>query len=117
MKLYACGLRVSEATALEVGAIDPTNQVLRIVGKGKKERLVPLPQPILDELGHLWLTHHNRRWLFPNRRRDAPINKHLLSDTVAAAVAVAAIQRRVKKYTVRLKLCIPTSVRSKNDDN
>lgn len=41
---------------------------LRIIGKGNKERLVPLPQPLLDELGRVWRTHHNRRWLFPNRR-------------------------------------------------
>ena len=40
--MYACGLRISEATTLEVGAIDRANQVLRIVGKGDKERLVPL---------------------------------------------------------------------------
>jgi len=52
--MYACGLRVSEATTLEVGAICRANMVLRIIGKGNKERLVPLPQPILDELGHLW---------------------------------------------------------------
>ena len=64
--MYACGLRISEATTLEVGAIDRANQVLRIVGKGDKERLAPLPQPILDDLGHLWRTHRNPRWLFPN---------------------------------------------------
>ena len=43
--MYARGLRsISEATTLEVGApsTGPT-QVLRIVGKGNKERLVPLP--------------------------------------------------------------------------
>src|ERR1700676_4450027 len=39
--MYACGLRISEATTLEVGAIDRTNQVLRVIGKGNKERLVP----------------------------------------------------------------------------
>jgi site-specific recombinase XerD len=66
--MYACGLRISEATTLEIGAIDRANLVLRIVGKGNKERLAPLPQPVLDELGPLWLTHHNRRWLFPNHR-------------------------------------------------
>jgi site-specific recombinase XerD len=66
--MYACGLRIREATTLEVGAVDRANQVLRIVGKGDKERLVPLPRPILDELGRLWLTHRSRRWLFPNRR-------------------------------------------------
>ena len=99
--MYACGLRISEATALEVGAIDRANQVLRIVGKGNKERLVPLPQPILDELGHLWRTHRNRRWLFPNRHGDAPINKRVLSDTFAAAAEAAGIQRRVTPHTLR----------------
>jgi site-specific recombinase XerD len=64
--MYACGLRISEATRLEISAIDRANLVLRIVGKGNKERLVALPQPVLDELGHLWLSHHNPRWLFPN---------------------------------------------------
>ena len=32
--MHTCGLRISEATTLEVGAIDRANQVLRIVGKG-----------------------------------------------------------------------------------
>ena len=73
--MYACGLRVSEATTLEVGAICRANMVLRIIGKGNKERLVPLPQPILDELGRLWQTHHNRRWLFPNRQGTAPVTR------------------------------------------
>jgi site-specific recombinase XerD len=67
--MYACGLRISEATTLEIGA--RANQVLRIIGKGNKERLAPLPQPVLDGLGRLWQTHHNPRWLFPNRHGDA----------------------------------------------
>lgn len=58
--MYACGLRISEATTLEVSAVDRANQVLRIVGKGNKQRLVPLPRPVLDDLGRLWVTHHNR---------------------------------------------------------
>ena len=51
--MYACGLRISEASTLEVDAIDRANRVLRIVGKGNKWRLAPLPQPVLDELGQL----------------------------------------------------------------
>ena len=99
--MYACGLRISEATTLEIGAIDRANQVLRIIGKGNKERLAPLPQPILDELGHLWRTHRNPRWLFPNRRGDAPINTRVLSDTIAAAVTAAGIQREVTPHCLR----------------
>ena len=99
--MYACGLRISEATTLEIGAVDRANQVLRIVGKGDKERLVPLPQPVLDELGRLWRRHHNRRWLFPNHRGDAPVNKRVLSDTFAAAAATAGIQRGVTPHALR----------------
>jgi site-specific recombinase XerD len=99
--MYACGLRISEATTLEVGAIDRANQVLRIVGKGNKERLVPLPQPILDELAQLWRTHHNPRWLFPNRHGYAPLNKRVLSDTFAAAVTAAGIRQAVTPHVLR----------------
>jgi integrase/recombinase XerD len=99
--MYACGLRISEATSLEIGAIDRADQVLRIVGKGNKERLVALPQPILDELGRLWRTHHNRRWLFPNRRGDAPLNNRVLSRTFAAAASTVGIQRGVKPHALR----------------
>ena len=70
--MYACGLRIGEAAKLELGAIDRANLVLRIVGKGNKERLVPLPQPILDALGRLWCRHRNRRWIFPNQNGDGP---------------------------------------------
>jgi integrase/recombinase XerD len=99
--MYACGLRTSEAITLEVGAIDRANQVLRVIGKGDKERLVPLPQPVLDELTNLWRTHHNRRWLFPNRRGTAPIHKHVLARTFAIAAAAACIRRDVTPHALR----------------
>jgi site-specific recombinase XerD len=99
--MYACGLRISEATTLEVGAIDRAGRVLRIIGKGNKERLVPLPQPILDDLGRVWKTHHNRRWLFPNRRGDAPLDERVLRDSFAAAVATADIRTKVTPHALR----------------
>jgi site-specific recombinase XerD len=41
--MYACGLRISEAASLEVTAIDGLNGLIRVIGKGNKERCVPLP--------------------------------------------------------------------------
>jgi integrase/recombinase XerD len=87
--MYACGLRISEALSLEVTAVDRTRRVLRIIGKGNKERLVPLPQPMLEALEIVWRTHHNRRWLFPNHRGDAPVDERVLRFSFAAAAAVA----------------------------
>ena len=99
--MYACGLRISEATTLEIGFVDRANRVLRIIGKGDKERLVPLPQPTLDDLGHLWRIHRNRRWLFPNHRGDAPLNSRVLSRTFADAARAAGIPRGVTPHALR----------------
>ena len=89
--MYACGLRISEAITVEVTAIDRARRVLHVIGKGNKERLVPLPQPILDDLGRVWLTHHNRRWLFPNRHGDAPLSHRVLALSFGVAAAAAGI--------------------------
>ena len=98
--MYACGLRIGEATTLEIRSIDRANQVLRIIGKGDKERLVLLRQPVLDELGTLWRTHRNPRWLFPNRCGDGPLNQRVLSHTSAAADR-AGIRSGVTSHALR----------------
>jgi hypothetical protein len=93
--LYGCGLRISEAAALEVTAIDKANRLVRIIGKGNKERQVPIPRPVLAELTTLWLTHRNPRWLCPNRMGTAPVHRKVLWHTVCHAAAEAGITRHV----------------------
>jgi len=99
--MYACGLRVGEASTLEIAAVDRARRVLRIIGKGNKERLVPLPGPVLDDLGRVWRTHHNRRWLFPNRRGDAPLNRRVLAPCFADAAAAAGLPPGGTPHTLR----------------
>lgn len=48
--LYSCGLRVSELTGLNWEDIDPNLEVLRVKGKGQKERIVPVGRTALDAL-------------------------------------------------------------------
>jgi len=43
-------MAVASAATLEIGTIDGDNGLLRIIGKGNKERLVPLPEPMLVSL-------------------------------------------------------------------
>ena len=83
--MYACGLRISEAATLEIGAIDSANLQLRIIGKGDRERLVPLPQPVLDDLRAFWKTHRNPRWLFPDHSGANPANQQVLRRTFQEA--------------------------------
>jgi integrase/recombinase XerD len=88
---YACGLRAGEATSLEISAIDGVNLQLRIIGKGNKERIVPLPRPVRDELRTFWKTHKNPQWLFPNLAGTGPIGRGALNRAYSAAARAARI--------------------------
>jgi len=83
--MYACGLRISEAATLEVTAIDGVNGLVQVIGKGSKERRVPVPRPVLAELRCLWKTHRNPRWLCPRQDRRGPIHRVALWQTFQAA--------------------------------
>src|SRR5919109_1121906 len=63
--IYSCGLRLSEGLFLRIGDVDSERMLLRIRGKGNKDRFVPLPRQTLELLRALWRTHHSRTWLFP----------------------------------------------------
>jgi site-specific recombinase XerD len=99
--MYACGLRISEAATLEVGAVDSANMLLRVTGKGNKQRLVPLPRPLLNDLRDLWRTHRHPRWLFLNRDRTGPANTPALGFTFRTARAAAGIKQRVPPHVLR----------------
>ncbi|MBT4854929.1 MAG: site-specific tyrosine recombinase XerD [Halieaceae bacterium] len=53
--LYACGLRVSELVGLQVEQVGLNQGIVRVLGKGGKERLVPMGEEALD-----WLTQYMR---------------------------------------------------------
>lgn len=50
MLLYGAGLRVSEAVGLDVGGVHLDAGLVRVVGKGNKERVVPIGEPVLEVL-------------------------------------------------------------------
>jgi integrase/recombinase XerD len=52
--LYGAGLRVSELVTLPLGGVDRRRGVVRVVGKGRRERIVPVGEPALDALD-AWL--------------------------------------------------------------
>ncbi len=69
---YAAGLRISDAIALTVPAIDSERLVLRITkGKGQKDRYVMLSPKLLAILRSWWKVQRPRHWLFPGERPEA----------------------------------------------
>jgi site-specific recombinase XerD len=99
--MYACGLRISEAVTLKVAQIDGGKGLLRIMGKGNKERLVPLPQPCLLQLREFWKTHHNPRWLFPNYEGSGPMALKNLRYAFRAAARAAGLPQDLVPHVLR----------------
>ena len=66
--IYAYGLRIGETVTLPVTAVDYKGLLLRVIGKGNKERVLPLTESILHMLRQVWKTHRSNSWLFPSRR-------------------------------------------------
>jgi len=52
--IYSCGLRVSELCGLRAEDMDWSEQIVRVRGKGKKERLVPIGGPALRAIQNYW---------------------------------------------------------------
>jgi integrase/recombinase XerC len=52
--IYSCGLRISELCGLKAQDIDWHEQLVRVRGKGKKERLIPIGQPALESVKNYW---------------------------------------------------------------
>ncbi len=95
--LYGCGLRISEALSL-TGADAPLKDTLRIVGKGGKERLVPVIGPAREAVDHYI--------------REAPFvmvaNGPLFRGVRGGALSPRQVQKVIAQ--VRMQLGLPASV-------
>jgi integrase/recombinase XerC len=90
--IYSCGLRISELCGLCVEDIDWSGQLVRVRGKGKKERLVPIGQPALTAIENYW-----------NSLSSPPtaVQPVFLTDTQKAApLRPLQLSRRLKQYLV-----------------
>ena len=81
-------------------SIDSERMVLRIFGKGQKERLVTLSPLLLDELRQYYRDVRPTSWLFPGKDRQRPLN----AATVQRACQIACRQAglpRITPHTLR----------------
>jgi site-specific recombinase XerD len=100
--IYSCGLRLSEGTHLKVSDIDSARMVVRVLGKGNKQREVPLARATLELLRSHWCTHRHPVWLFPApRQADAPINRAVLAAAFHRARLASGIRKAAHIHTLR----------------
>ena len=100
--LYASGLRVSELVNLKLAEVSLDMGVVRVMGKGSKERLVPLGEEALDGLTH-YLTEA-RAVLLKGKQADA-----LFVTARAAAMTRQMFWYLIKRYALRAGIQKPLS--------
>lgn len=105
--LYACGLRVSELVSLRVDQVNLRQGVVRVVGKGNRERLVPLGEEAVD-----WLLRYMQEGrpemlrgrpsdaLFPGSRPEA-MTRQAFWYRIRHYADRAGIKRKLSPHTLR----------------
>lgn len=90
--IYSCGLRISELVGLCGTDLDWSEQIVRVRGKGKKERLVPIGEHALRAIEAYWAE------LAQRPGADSPV---FVSETkLRSPVSAAMLQRRLKTYLI-----------------
>jgi len=105
--LYATGLRVSELVNLKSGQVNINQGIIRIVGKGDRERLIPLGEEAVR-----WLTEFGRHarleilierqtdYLFPTRRGDR-MTRQAFWHIIKRYAQKAGVQKALSPHTLR----------------
>lgn len=105
--LFSCGLRVSELVNLRFSDVSLNDKFLRIVGKGSKERLVPISDAALREI-QLWLFDRNlmkvkpgeQEYVFLNRR-GAHLTRTMILIMIKRTAEESGITKTVSPHTLR----------------
>ena len=106
MMLYSTGMRRGELCQLKVSDVDSERKMIRIrVGKGSKDRDVPLSEKLLETLREYWRWMKPKTWLFPGHvrgwRADVPIDEKTVWHACKQAKQRAGITKRVSPHTLR----------------
>ena len=98
--LYATGARISEAVGLSIGEIDLDHRLVRLYGKGSKERIVPFGSTAAAALEE-WFSPSGRAHLVPDRWRTRDDAEAVFLNTRGARLSRQAAWLVVKKYGAR----------------
>jgi len=106
--LYGCGLRVSELIHLKLSQIFFHDNFIRIIGKGDKERLVPVGDTAQKAVMHYIDGYRSKQkvkkgmedYLFLNRR-GSPLTREMIFVIIKELAHIAGIQKRISPHTFR----------------
>jgi len=105
--LFSCGLRVSELTTLRLSNLYLEEQYLRVMGKGSKERLVPISPRAIQEL-QFWFDDRCRLDIKPGEedyvflnRRGSHLTRVMILIMIKRQAEEAGIEKTISPHTLR----------------
>ncbi|MDE5703634.1 MAG: tyrosine recombinase XerD [Bacteroidales bacterium] len=106
--LYACGLRVSELTGLRISCLFFDDGFVRVIGKGDKERLVPIGQEAMRLLSHYIRYDRTQLSVRPGcedvaflNRRGGRLSREMVFMMIQRAAAMAGMTKTVSPHSFR----------------
>ncbi len=100
MTIYSCGLRLFEGIQLTVNDIDSTRMLVKVCGKGKKDRYVPLADRMLELLRGYWQMERPEHWLFPGRGGRV-LSHTTVQKAFQSALRDSGIKKSASVHTLR----------------
>jgi integrase/recombinase XerD len=106
--MYACGIRVSELVNLRISNYFPAEGFIRVIGKGDKERIVPIGGSAINQISQyldytrktLNIAHGHEDYVFLNRR-GKKLSRVMVFLVIKKAVEQAGIDKVVSPHTFR----------------
>jgi integrase/recombinase XerC len=104
--IYSCGLRISELVGLRAEDIDGSEQILRVRGKGRKERLLPISRTALEAIEHYWAHLPERPAgdspvFISETRRRSPVSGIMLARRLKRYLALAGLDPKITPHKLR----------------
>lgn len=105
--LFSCGLRVSELVNLKLSDLYIDEEYVRVMGKGSKERLVPISKRAINELSfwfddrcHMQIKPGEEDYVFLNRR-GAHLTRTMILIMIKRQAVEAGIHKTISPHTLR----------------
>ncbi len=100
--VYACGLRAGDLIGAKISDIDASQRLLIIRGgKGKRDRTVPVPQKLLEQLAQYGQTYKPETYLFEGEKPGAPYSKRSLQQVFKRAVKDSGLPSEATLHWLR----------------
>jgi len=101
MTIYSGGLRASEATNLKIADIDSKRMMIKVRGKGNKDRYTLLGEKTLDILRLYCKAYRPTEWLFPSWDFTQPISMSTFQKVFRRSLLKTGIKKKASLHTLR----------------